>query len=341
MNESINPSRILETGMAFFSSKVLLTAVELDLFSTLAGDAMSGPALQKALGLHDRGVWDFLDALTAMGFLEREGEGPSALYRNTQETAAFLDKSSPAYMGGILEMANARLYGHWGNLAEGLRTGLPQSERKGTGKSTFQVLYEDEARLEQFLAAMTGVQRGNFRALAQKYDFSRHRTLCDVGGAAAALSVEVASHHSHLRCTSFDLPVVEPIARRAIASAGLSDRVMTAAGDFFVDKLPSADVITMGNILHDWNLEKKQHLIRQAYDALPPGGAYIVVENIIDNERRRNAFGLMMSLNMLIETGDGFDYTGADFAGWCEEAGFARSEVLPLAGPCSAAIAYK
>lgn len=341
MTETLNPSRILETGMAFWPSKVLLTAMELDLFSTLGDQAMTGTALSELLGLHERGAWDFLDALVALGFLQREGDGVDALYRNTPETAAFLDKGSRAYVGGILEMANARLYGHWNNLADALKTGAPQSEIKGSDKSSFDVLYADNARLEQFLAAMAGVQRGNFRALAQKYDFARHTTLCDAGGAAAALSLEVAGRHPHLQCTSFDLPPVEPIARRAIEQAGLNDRVTTAAGDFFTDELPAADVITMGNILHDWDLGKKKHLIRKAYDALPGDGAYIVVENIIDDQRRRNAFGLMMSLNMLVETAGGFDFTGADFADWCTEAGFRHCEILHLAGPCSAAIAYK
>src|SRR5262245_15917995 len=205
----------------------------------------------------------------------------------------------------------------------------------------FEELYSDPARLEQFMHAMQGISQGNFHALAEKFDFSRYETVCDVGGAMGTLSTILASHHAHLRCTSYDLPVVEPIAAKAIAAAGLADRVSTASGDFFAEPLPRADVITMGLILHDWNLERKQHLIRSAYEALPEGGAFIVIENLIDDARRENAFGLMMSLNMLIEFGDAFDYTGRDFAGWCKEAGFRDTEVLPLAGPASAGIAYK
>ena len=144
-----------------------------------------------------------------------------------------------------------------------------------------------------------------------------------------------------MKCTSFDLHQVEPIAKRSIAAAGVQDRVTTATGDFFVDPLPKADVITMGMILHDWNLKKKMQLIQAAYDALPPGGAFAVIENIIDDARRKNAFGLMMSLNMLIEFGDAFDFTAEDFNGWCREVGFKRFELLPLGGPASAAIAYK
>ena len=191
------------------------------------------------------------------------------------------------------------------------------------------------------MGAMAGLSRGNFAALAEKFDFSKYKTLCDVGGATGLLSTLVAKQHPHMRCISFDLPAVEPIAKKTIAREGLSDRIQTAAGDFFRDGLPKADVVTMGMILHDWNLEKKKHLIKAAYDALPENGAFIAVENIIDDERRENAFGLLMSLNMLIEFGDAFDFSGADFWSWCKEAGFKSYEVLHLAGPCSAAIAYK
>lgn len=123
--------------------------------------------------------------------------------------------------------------------------------------------------------------------------------------------------------------------------AGLSERVTAVSGDFFNDPLPKAEVITMGMILHDWNLEKKMHLIRAAYDALPPGGALVAIEALIDDGRRENVQGLLMSLNMLIEFGDAFDYSGADFKGWCSEVGFTRFEVIPLGGPSSAVVAYK
>ena len=162
-----------------------------------------------------------------------------------------------------------------------------------------------------------------------------------MGGATGQLSIIVANPHPHMTCTSFDLPVVEPIAARTIEAAGLSERVRAVGGDFFADPLPNADIITMGLILHDWNLENEIHLVKAAHDALPEGGAFIAIENIIDDARRENAFGLLMSLNMLIEFGDAFDFTGSDFAGWCKEAGFKEIDVVPLAGPTSAAIAYK
>ncbi len=327
--------------MGFWGSKTLLSAVELELFTKLGGEPMTGPRIAEELGLHPRAIPDFPDALVALGLLDREGEGNDATYRNTEATAAFLDKASPAYIGGILEMSNARLYPFWGDLTEALRSGKPQNEIKHTGKPMFDELYADPDRLEQFMNAMAGVSMGGFQALAEQFDFSKYETLCDVGGATGQLSIIVAGRHPHMRCTSFDLPVVAPIAKRTIEAAGLSDRVTVASGDFFAEPLPKADVITMGLILHDWNLDRKMHLIKAAYDALPDGGAFIVIENLIDDARRENAFGMLMSLNMLIEFGDAFDYTGADFAGWCREAGFKETEVMPLAGPASAGIAYK
>jgi SAM-dependent methyltransferase len=337
----LDPSHIMQVGMGFWPSKVVLSAVELELFTELGADAMSGAEIGDRLGLHPRGIYDFLDTLVALRLLERDGDGSDGRYRNTDETAAFLDKRSPTYIGGILEMSNARLYGFWGDLTEALKTGSPQNEVKHTGKPMFEGLYSDPERLEQFMRAMQGISLGNFSALAEKFDFSKYETVCDVGGATGQLCRILASRHPHLRCISYDLPVVAPIAERAVAAAGLADRVTTASGDFFADPLPQADVITMGLILHDWNLDRKMQLIRSAYEALPDGGAFIIIENLIDDARRENAFGLMMSLNMLIEFGDAFDFTGSDFAGWCREVGFREVEIVPLTGPSSAGIAYK
>ena len=337
----LNPSHILQVGMGFFASKTLLSAVELGLFTELSKRPMTGAEIAQSLALNSRAVPDFPDALVALGLLQRTGDGPDARYSNTPESAMFLDSGSSGYVGGILEMANARLYRFWADLTEALRTGLPQNETKHSGESMFAKLYEVPERLEQFMGAMSGISAGNFRAFAQKFNFAKFGTLCDVGGATGQLSCMVAAANPHMRCTSFDLPNVVPIATRKIMQAGLGERVTAVGGDFFVDPLPRADVITMGMILHDWNLEKKKALIRKAYEALPEGGAFIVIEALIDDERRKNAFGLLMSLNMLIEFGDAFDYTASDFETWCREAGFRKFEVIPLTGPSSAAVAYK
>ncbi len=337
----IDPSPILQSAFAFWSSKVLLTAVGFGLFTKLGARQLTGAELGAELELHPRGISDFFDSLVAMKFLDRAGDGPDAKYSNTPAGALYLDSTSPRYVGGILVMLNERLFKFWHDLPEALRTGKPQNETKHGQKGMFEELYAELPRLEQFLASMTGLSRINFEAFAEKFDFSNFKTLCDIGGATGLLCIEAAKRHPHLQCTSFDLPPVEPIAQRHIAAAGLSARINTAAGDFFNDPLPKADLITMGMILHDWNLEKKMHLIKAAYDALPEGGALVAIEALIDEARRENLFGLLMSLNMLIEFGEAFDYSGADFRGWCEAVGFKRFEVIHLAGPSSAAIAYK
>ena len=341
MSSHPDPSHIMQTATGFWASKTLLTAVELDLFTHLGEGSMTATELGTVLGLHPRGTYDFFDALVALKFLERDGDGADAKYRNTPETSAYLDQNSSTYIGGMPKMMNSRLYGFWDNLGTALKTGQAQNELKNGGASMFDEIYANEASLGGFLDAMTGLQAGNFSQLAEKFEFGKYRTVSDIGGALALLSRIIGSRHPQLRFSSFDLPPVAPLAQQQIDAAGMTDQIRTVAGDFFRDDFPKADVITMGNILHDWNLDTKKMLIRKAYDALPPGGAFIVIENIIDDARRENAFGLLMSLNMLIEFGDAFDYTGADFREWCSEAGFSEFEFIHLTGPSSAGIAYK
>ena len=341
MSPQLDPGHIMQTATGFWASKVLLTAVELEVFTKLGEGSMTAAELGDILELSPRGTFDFFDALVALGFLDRDGDGPEGRYRNTPETSAFLNKESPTYIGGMPEMLNSRLFGFWNHLGAALRTGEPQNEYKTHGKHIFEELYAHETKLHEFLTAMTGFQAGNFTILAEKFDFSRYQTVSDIGGALALLSCILGKRHPHLKFKSFDLPPVALHAQEHVDAAGMTDRIEVLAGDFLADDLPRSDVITMGNILHDWNLENKRILIRKAYEALPPGGALIAIENLIDDARRENAFGLLMSLNMLIEFGDAFDYTGANFREWGTEAGFQRFEFIPLAGPSSAAVAYK
>jgi precorrin-6B methylase 2 len=333
----LTPEKILQTGFAFFPAKTLLSAIEMGVFTELAGGPESFETLSGRLGLHSRSARDFLDTLVALGFLTREGDR----YSNTPETDLFLDRRKPSYIGGILEMANARLYPFWGHLTEGLRTGLPQNEIKSGGPGLFEALYADPARLKQFLAAMTGLSRGANLAIARAFPWKDHRTFVDVGTAQGDLAVQIALANPHLEGTGFDLAEVGPIFEEYTQATGVADRVRFVAGSFFDHQLPKADVVTMGHILHDWDLPTKQMLLEKAFDAVPSGGALIVYESIIDDERKTNAFGLMMSLNMLIETPGGFDYTGADCMGWMKEVGFSSTRVEHLVGPDSMVIGIK
>jgi hypothetical protein len=328
------PDHILQTGLAFWASKVLLSAVEMRVFTELASGPEDFEALSGRLGLHPRSARDFLDALVALGFLQRNG----AAYSNTPAADLYLDRHKPTYIGGLLEMSNHRLYPQWGHLTEALRTGKAQSELADGG---FASLYADPARLREFLAAMSGISRGTARAIAAKFPWSRYRTFVDVGTAQGDTAAQIALAQPHLSGTGFDLPEVAPIFEDYAASLGLSSRLQFAPGSFFEDALPSADVVVMGHILHDWSLDTKRMLIRKAYQAIPEGGAFIVFEAIIDDDRSKNAFGLMMSLNMLIETPEGFDFTGADCQGWMREAGFRETRVEHLIGPDSMVVGIK
>ena len=312
---TVDPSKIMQIGTGFFGTKTLLTAVNMELFTVLAKRDLSGKDIQTKLGLHSRSLYDFLDALVSM--------------------------NKQSYIGGMLEMCNNRLYPFWNDLEDGLKTGLPQNETKNGGKPIFEAVYGDPKKLREFVGAMAGVQMGNFMEFAKVFDFSKYKTLCDIGGAGGFLAAHVAMNNQHMHCTSMDLPQVEPIAKENIQNMGLKDMVKITSGDFFTDNFPKSDVITMGNILHDWGTKDKKMLIKKAYDALPKGGAFVVIENIIDNNRSKNAFGLLMSLNMLIETTEGYDFSFSDFDDMVKEAGFKSTALMPLTGPTSAAIALK
>jgi hypothetical protein len=333
----------MQIGMGFFLTKSLLTAVKFEVFTLLSGTQLTGKEIKQKLGLRttDRHVYDWLDALVSVGFLNREGVMDSAKYSNGIDTAVFLDKNKPSYIGGILEMSNSRLYRFWSDLEDGLVTGEPQNEAKSGNMGFFTDLYKDPVRLQEFMDAMTGIQMGNFMTLCNKFDFGKYKTMLDVGGADATLSILVCQQFPKIHCTSFDLPPVEPIAKKKIAKAGLSDRIQFLGGDFLKDSLPKADIITMGNILHGLEEDAKLELVNKAYSLLPADGAFMTIENIIDDDRRQNTFGMLMSLNMLIENGDGFDYMPSDFNRWSSSAGFKKTEIIPLAGPTSAAVAYK
>src|SRR5277367_1008325 len=337
MSELSTPESILQVGLGFWPSKILLSAVEMELFTDLAKGPQPLESIQGRIGLHPRASRDFLDALVALGFLLRA----AGQYSNTPATDTFLDKHKPSYIGGILEMANSRLYGFWGHLTEALRTGMPQNEVRGGGAPVFESLYADPARLKQFLAAMTGISHGGNMAIASQFPWVNYKTFADAGAAQGDLAVQIALANPHLSGLGFDLPEVGPIFEEYVEKNGVADRVRFVAGSFLEQPLPKADVILMGHILHDWGLDDKRMLIRKACDALPEGGAFIVYESIIDDDRSKNAFGLMASLNMLIETSAGFDYTGADCQGWMKEAGFRQTRVEHLTGPDSMVIGIR
>jgi precorrin-6B methylase 2 len=341
MTDTPTPERILQTGLGFWASKTLLSAVELGVFTELAQRPQSLAELSQRLALHSRSAADFLDALVALGFLHKQGNATGLSYTNTPDTDFFLDRNKDSYVGGLLEMANTRLYPFWGNLTEGLRTGEPQNEIRNGGLDPFSRSDLDAETFRGFIQAMTGLSLGAAQALAEIIPWERNHTFADVGAAQGAVPVVLAKAHPHLRGIGVDLPKVQPIFEEYVRRNGLQDRIQWLAADIWTDPFPRVDVIVLGHMLHGWGLERKKLLLQKAFDAVPAGGTVLAYDAIIDDQRKENAFGLLFSLNMLIENREGAEYTSAECQGWMHDIGFSSTCVKPLVGAESVVVGIK
>jgi O-methyltransferase domain/Dimerisation domain len=327
--------RIIALAYAFREAKVVLSAVELGLFNALADGPLVVDALRSRIGLHPRGARDFLDALVALGLLDRDAEGR---YSNTFPSKQHLVRGTPDYVGGLLRHLNYREYPYWARLTEALRSGKAQF---GGAEGHYTGLYADPADAASFAAAMSGGSLLTAQALAERFPWRNYNTLIDIGAAEGCLPVTIAQAHPHITGGGFDLPAVGGAFERYVARNKLSNRVRFYPGDFLKDPLPSGDVLVMGRVLHNWDLATKRLLLKKAYLALPPGGALIVYERLIDDDRRTNATGMLSSLNMLIMTDGGFDFSGADCMGWMEQVCFRDMRVESLTYEQSMVVGFK
>jgi len=331
-----SPDRIVELGYAFRAAKAVLSAVELGVFTALAkGPCDLGP-LRREIGIAERGARDFFDALVALGLLDRDTEGR---YRNAPESGHYLDAAKSTYIGGDLDHLNVRGYARWHSLTAALKSGAPQTDDGADGY--FQTLYSDKGSLESFTKGMTGGTKLAAPIIASEFPWRKYGTVIDVGTAQGCLPVQIANDHPHITGGGFDLPAMQPCFERYVYQHGLSHRLRFYPGDFFHDALPRADVLVFGRVLHNWNLATKRMLLKKAYDALPAGGALIVYERLIDDKRRASASGLLASLNMLIMTAGGFDFTGAECSDWMREAGFCGVQSKPLTSEISMIVGLK
>ena len=325
MNAQPSPERLMQLGDAFKASKALLTAVELGVFTALADGALDVAMLRARINIHARGAHDFFDALVALRLLDRDEHGR---YANTPETACYLDRNCAGYIGSALELRNARQFGPWERLTEALRSGSPQSGARGTGN--FAAYYADPAVRDNVVKGMTAGSLAPARMIAARFPWHTYQTFFDIGTAQGCLPVAIARAHAHITGGGFDLPAVGPSFDDYVTAHGLADRLKFIAGDFFADPLPKVDVLVLGRVLHNWDLPTKTMLLAKAYDALPNGGALIVYEKLIDDARRENAQALLGSLNMLVISAGGFDFSGADCIGWMRDAGFRNMRLEPL-----------
>jgi hypothetical protein len=332
----VTPDRIVQLGFAFRGAKALLSATELGVFTALAKRPLDVHALAKRLGITERGARDFFDALVALGMLQRDESGR---YANTPETDLYLDRRKPTYIGGELEHFNSYVYPHWNLLTAALKTGKPQSGPRATRH--YSALYADHAALETLAKGMTGGTLRAAKVLAAAIPWQRYRSVVDIGTAQGCLPVQIAQAHPHISGGGFDLPAMQPHFESYVRQHGLSARLQFFSGDFLQDALPAADVLVFGRVLHNWDLATKKMLLKKAHAALPAGGALIVYERLIDDDRRVNAHALLASLNMLIMTAGGFDFTGTDCTNWMHEAGFHHVRVAPLTSEISMVMAVK
>jgi O-methyltransferase domain/Dimerisation domain len=332
----VTPDRIMKLGHAFRAAKALLSAVELGIFTALAEGPTGLDTLSRRLGIHPRGSRDFFDGLVALGMLQRDESGR---YANTPETDLYLDRRKPTYIGGELEHFSAYVFPHWSLLTPALQTGKPQSGTRATGH--YSAVYADQTALETLVKGMTGGTLPVAKTLAAKFPWQDYKTVIDIGTAQGCLPVQIALAHPHMNGGGFDLPPVRPLFDKYVEERGFSHRLRFYAGDFLQDPLPGADVLVLGRILHNWDLATKQMLLKKAHEALPAGGALIVYERLIDDDRRVNAPALLASLNMLIMTAGGFDFTGADCTSWMRDAGFHDVRIEPLTSEISTVIGLK
>ncbi|GAA3368886.1 methyltransferase [Streptomyces sannanensis] len=317
---SLDLNGIIQLGMAFGSAKVLLTANELDLFTVLHD---GGPAteedIRSKLGLHERGAREFLNALVKLGLLKRD----NGRYGNTEAADTHLVKGRRTYVGRFLSRSNSVLYGAWGGFTESLKTGESQIEGHGDD-NMFKHLYRNEEQMRDFVAMMDALNWAVGPELAKAFDWSKVKTVTDVGGARGNLAATLIHAHPHLKATVFDLPAVEPAYEDHIGGLGLKDKIAFHGGDFFADPVPEADVVIIGHVLEDWSPERRKQLIKSAFDALKPGGSLLVYDPMLDDELSP-LNNLLTSLTMLVVTHGGSEYRVDDCRSWMKEAGFAET----------------
>lgn len=319
-SDGTGAAAIRRIAQSYWAARTLLTAAELDLFTRLAQAPATAEEVRERHGLHPRAVRDFLDALVGLGLLSVE----DGLYRNSEAADVHLDEAKPTYIGGFLKLLGFH-YRLWGGLTDLLRTGDPQLQ----GGQDFSRLYANPAGVRNFMVAMDGAAADVGAALARAFDWSAHESFVDVGGARGNLAADIVAAHPHLRAACFDLPQVEAAFHEHMAALGATGRVRYAAGDFFADPMPSADVIVLGHVLHDWDDDARAVLLRKAHAALPEGGQVLIYDALTD----RDPANFLRSLNMRLVTPGGSEYSAADCTGWLTAAGFTDITAEPLVGP--------
>lgn len=329
----------------FCPSRVLLTATELGVFTLLANAPdrkMTCQQLAKCLELDESRTEQWLSLLVGAKVLTRKLERKKFVYSNSSDAAKFLDQSKANYIGGVLTLTSQRLYQFWANLQDTLETGAPQCGHQDTWSADF---YGQDG-MGHVLVSLQSIHASWFQDVARAVDFSKYKTLVDVGGSTGLLSATIARQHKRMRCITADLPSIQPLAEQCVRELGLEGRVVSMGFDYLKDDFPRADAIAFSNVLSECNASEKRRLLRKVYEALPHGGVLIVLDTLVDDDRRQNSHGLLQALNMSLERGlddDSYGYSQRDFTKWCTSLGFQKIETLELSGQGSQAtfLAFK
>ncbi|MFE0155608.1 methyltransferase [Nonomuraea sp. NPDC059007] len=316
-----SPQDIFRLGTAFCTSKILLTAIELGLFTGLDAGPATEQQLRESHGLHPRASKAFLDALVALGVLTRQ----DGRYANGPTAGRHLVRGKPSYIGGFLERADRMLYPAWGHFTEALLSGEPQVG------SDFQAMTRDPAKLAGFLGMMDSLNGLLAPELAGAFPWDACASVADIGGARGNLVGNLVKRRPHLKGLVFDLPQMEPAFDDHMAALGVDGQVSFVAGDFFADPLPEADALIIGHVLHDWSEQERRMLVGKAFEAVSPGGALLVYDRMVEEEPT-DPDNLVISLDMLLTTPGGAEYTPGACGSWLEEAGFTAVSHRPL-GP--------
>jgi SAM-dependent methyltransferase len=326
-----SPAGILRLANSFCDAKALLTAVELGLFTTLHAGPASEQEIRERLGLHGRGLSDWLNLLVELNVLVAEG----GRYGNGEGADRFLVRGSESYIGGFLERSNNNLYPAWGKLSEALRTGQQQSG------SHFDHVVDNPKILGQFINSMDALTRVLGPQLIAAYDgWTDYHSVLDIGGCQGSLASQVVSANPHLAGAVFDLPQMAPFFEKNVADQGLTGKVTFHGGSFFTDPLPAADIVMLGHVLHDWDAQQRKFLVQKAYESVTPGGVLLVYDRMLDRASSR-VENLVISLDMLLVTDGGSEFTVGELRGHAEAAGFTSVEDRPLGEYDTLVVAHK
>ncbi|MDI3390352.1 methyltransferase [Streptomyces sp. B-S-A8] len=315
-DSSVHPGPVMGLILGSWQSRMLLAAVEYDLFTEVAKGPATSAELAERLGLVERGTNDLLAGLVHLGLLQ----STDGTFANAPVSDAFLVKGRPAYLGGYLHFCEQELNPAWNGLADSLRTGKPQNQAAVIG-NPYDTLYADADATDGFLDSMDLLNAPIAQALS-RFDWSGYESFVDIGGARGNFAHQVVTHNPHLKGAVFDLPPLKPAFDRHMDRLGdTAGPVTFHGGDFFKDDLPQADVLVFGHVLHNWGVEDRVALLKRAYDALKPGGSVFVYDPMAGGDQP-SMHGALAGLTMLVWSRGGHEYAADDLHGWLREAGF-------------------